>query len=261
MTRAILRPAPLAAATLVLCISGTALDAQQTLGAISGTIADPTNAVLSGATFVLVDDQTAAARSETANVRGGFSFQALPIGSYHLTVSAPGFAQQDLPGITVQADRTATLNITLTTGAVSSGVEVNATPQLDATDPTNGYVLDSATIEKTPLGTSSFTQFATLSPGVHADPLADTGTNTGLGNQNIYANGQRLSSNTFTFNSVLATISSTAPPRRRWRRVVPCSTPVSPFSQTAPSAPTPLSSTPSVKPFPPRRSRPSPRNA
>ncbi len=60
------------------------------------------------------------------------------------------------------------------------------------------------TIENTPLGTGSFTQLATLSPGVHADPLAGTGSNTGLGNQNIYANGQRSSSNTFTFNGVVA---------------------------------------------------------
>ncbi len=198
------RLAPFAAATLALCISSQTLEAQQTLGAISGTIADPTKAIVPGATVVLLNDQTSATRSQTANAQGSYTFQALPIGTYHLTISAPGFANQDLPGILVQADRTATLNITLTTGAISSTVEVTATSQLNTTDPTNGYILDSETIEKTPLGTGSFTQLATLSPGVHADPLADTGTNTGLGNQNIYANGQRLSSNTFTFNSVLA---------------------------------------------------------
>jgi hypothetical protein len=64
-------------------------------------------------------------------------------------------------------------------------------------------VLDATTIDKVPLGTGSFTQLAVLSPGVHADLLADTGTNTGLGNQNVYANGQRLSSNTFTMNGVM----------------------------------------------------------
>jgi hypothetical protein len=34
-------------------------------------------------------------------------------------------------------------------------------------------------------------KLATMSPGVHADALAGTGSNTGLGNRNIYANGQR----------------------------------------------------------------------
>jgi hypothetical protein len=55
-----------------------------------------------------------------------------------------------------------------------------------------------------PLATGSFTQLAVLTPGVSADLLSDTGTNTGLGNQNIWANGQRLSSNTFTFDGVIA---------------------------------------------------------
>jgi hypothetical protein len=41
-----------------------------------------------------------------------------------------------------------------------------------------------------PLGTGSFTQLATLSPGINADFLSGTGTNTGLGNQNIWANEQ-----------------------------------------------------------------------
>ena len=104
----------------------------------------------------------------------------------------------------VQADRTATLPIKLKAGDVALSVDVTANPTLNTTDPTNGYVLDASTIQKIPLATGSFTQLALLSPGVQADLLADTGTNTGLGNQNIYSNGQRSSSNTFTFNNVLA---------------------------------------------------------
>ena len=104
----------------------------------------------------------------------------------------------------IQADRTATLLVKMKVGDVSTSIEVQASPQLNTTEPTNGYVLDATTIENTPLGTGSFTQLATMSPGVHADPLAGTGSNTGLGNQNIYANGQRSSSNTFTFNGVMA---------------------------------------------------------
>ncbi len=185
-----------------LCCDRT--EAQQSLGVITGTVTDPTKAAVPGAAVTAVNNQTAASRSGVSNGQGSYSFQALPIGTYSLTISALGFGSQQIPSILVQADRTSTLNITLSAGSVSTSVDVQATPQLDATDPTNGYVLDAATIESTPLGTGSFTQLATLSPGVHADPLADTGTNTGLGNQNIYANGQRLSSNTFTFNSVLA---------------------------------------------------------
>jgi hypothetical protein len=66
-------------------------------------------------------------------------------------------------------------------------------------------VLDSSTIQNTPLGTGSFTQLAILSPGVNADFLAGSGTNAGLGNQNIWSNGQRDTSNSFTINAISAT--------------------------------------------------------
>ena len=190
-----------AAIVLTVAIS---VHAQQTLGTLSGTVTDATGAILPNTQVSLVNDQTAATRTTNSNGAGNYSFQALPIGTYTLTVTAQGFNTEKLANIPVQADRTATLPIRMNAGAVSTSVDVEAAPALNTTDPTNGYILDAATIESIPLGTGSFTQLAVLSPGVQADVLADTGTNTGLGNQNIYANGQRLSSNTFTFNGVLA---------------------------------------------------------
>jgi hypothetical protein len=77
-------------------------------------------------------------------------------------------------------------------------------PLLNEVDTTNGYVLDENVIRNTPLGTGSFTQLAILSPGVNADFLAGTGSNSGLGNQAIWANGQRDSSNSFVVNGISA---------------------------------------------------------
>lgn len=196
-------------ALLVLCLTTCFTGpfharAQQTLGSVSGTVVDESGAAIAGATISLTSDQTAAARSTTTGANGVYTFKDLRIGTYTFTVSATGFSTEKLPSIQVQADRTATLAIRMKPGQVSSTIEVHATPMLNATDMTNGYVLESAQIAATPLATGSFTQLATLSPGVNADLLPDTGTNTGLGNQNIWANGQRLSSNTFTFNSVIA---------------------------------------------------------
>ena len=76
------------------------------------------------------------------------------------------------------------------------------TPLLNAVDTTNGYVLDKAEIEAIPLPTGSFTGLAILSPGVNAELPAGTGANAGLGNQPIWANGQRDTSNTFLLNGV-----------------------------------------------------------
>ena len=87
-------------------------------------------------------------------------------------------------------------------GTVSTTVEVTATPLMNQVDTTNGYVVDQLTIQDTPLGTGSFTQLAILAPGVHADFLGGGGSNAGLGNQAIFANGQRATSNSFSLNGV-----------------------------------------------------------
>ncbi len=195
--------------SLLLCLAGvfqfpSSGYTQQTLGRINGTITDSSGAVLAETDISITNDQTAAIRQLRAQANGSYAIQDLPVGTYTLSFTHAGFEKQNYPSIQVQADRTITLNVQLKAGSVGESVQVSASPLLNSSDTTNGYVLDSTQISELPLGTGSFTQLAILSPGVSADFLADTGTNTGLGNQNIWANGQRLSSNTFTFDSVLA---------------------------------------------------------
>lgn len=141
------------------------------------------------------------AKTQT-NGNGSYTFSDLQIGNYSVTFALTGFQTQNHPDILIQAGRTTTLNGSLTVGAVSTTVEVSGTPLMNQDDTTVGYVLDSATIQATPLGTGSFTQLALLSPGVNADFLAGSGTNSGLGNQSIWANGQRDSSNSFSVNGI-----------------------------------------------------------
>src|SRR6516164_3368148 len=62
--------------------------------------------------------------------------------------------------------------------------------------------LDTSQIESVPLSTGSFTGVAILSTGVNAELSGGTGVNNGLGNQPIWANGQRDTSNTFLLNGV-----------------------------------------------------------
>ena len=119
-----------------------------------------------------------------------------------MTVTHEGFETTRLPAIEVQEARAATLNTALKIGQVSQSVTVNANPLLNATDTTNGYTLDTQQIALTPLATGSFTQLAVLAPGVNAELLSGLDTNAGLGNQPIWANGQRDTSNTFQVNGV-----------------------------------------------------------
>ena len=73
---------------------------------------------------------------------------------------------------------------------------------MNAVDTTNGYVLEKSQIQSIPLPTGSFTGLAILSPGVNAELPSGSGANAGLGNQPIWANGQRDTSNSFLLNGV-----------------------------------------------------------
>jgi hypothetical protein len=187
-----------------LFVSLNVAHGQGLLGTILGTVTDGSGASVGGAS---IKARNAGTNLEVATITretGLYQIPNLPIGIYTVTIAKPGFQTEVHSQILVQAERSTTLNSTLQVGAVNQTVEVTATPLLNEVDTTNGYVLDEGVIRNTPLGTGSFTQLAILSPGVNADFLAGTGSNSGLGNQAIWANGQRDSSNSFVVNGVSA---------------------------------------------------------
>jgi hypothetical protein len=176
--------------------------AQETLGAIRGTVTDSSGGVVGDATVKALNLATNFEVAAQTKSNGSYVIQDLPAGTYKLTITKNGFKTETDSEILVNGNRTTTLDATLVVGAVSSTVEVNAVPLMNQTDTTVGYVVDTQTIEETPLGTGSFTQLAILSPGVHADFLGGAGSNAGLGNQAIFANGNRDTSNSFSLNGV-----------------------------------------------------------
>lgn len=186
---------------LLLLTSAMGL-AQQTLGGLTGVVADAGGAILPGTTVTVVADQTGLTRTQTAGSNGVYAFQDLPIGTYTVTFSHDGFQKANFPTIQIQGDRTATINASMTVGSFNDSVTVDAVPLMNAVDTTNGYVMDKAQLEAIPLPTGSFTGAAVLTPGVNAELSGGTGVNSGLGNAPIWANGQRDTSNTFLLNGV-----------------------------------------------------------
>ena len=189
---------------LILAVLAFALPAlaQQTLGSLNGTVLDPSGAAIPGASVTVTDAAINVTQSTTTQRTGFYQIFNLPIGSYTVTVSESGFEKTQLTGISVHEAQATTANVTLKIGQTTESVEVVANPMLNATDATNGFSMDSQQIAATPLATGSFTQLAILSPGTNAELLSGLNTNSGLGNQNIQANGQRATSNTMQVNGV-----------------------------------------------------------
>ncbi len=175
---------------------------QQIFGAISGTVLDTTGAAVQDATVKARNIATNLSTTVHSQSSGVFSISNLPAGTYEVTFSKEGFNTESHGEVLVNGDRTTTVDADLKVGAVATKVDVVGTPLMNQVDATTGYVVDQSTIQLTPLGTGSFTQLAILSPGVHADFLGGAGTNAGLGNQAIFANGQRDTSNSFSLNGI-----------------------------------------------------------
>ena len=188
-----------------LLTAGLTAGAQQTLGSLNGTVLDSSGAAVPGSTVTATDAAIGVTRTTKAQSNGFFQIFNLPVGTYSVKATHEGFSTTDLTGVEVQEAGAKTLNLTLKVGNVAESVTVTANPMLNATDTTNGYTLDKDQIAETPLATGSFTQLAVLSPGVNAELLSGVGPNAGLGNQPIWANGQRDTSNTFQVNGVDAT--------------------------------------------------------
>jgi hypothetical protein len=196
---------PLAGAAMMLfMLIGSQLPcpAQQTVGSIAGTVLDASGAVVQDATVKARNIATNFEVTVTSKTSGSYSISNLPVGTYELKFTKQGFETETHTQVLVTSDRTTTVDGALKVGAVSTTVEVSATPLMNQTDATNGYVVDQLTIQDTPLGTGSFTQLAILTPGVHADFLGGAGAQTGLGNQAIFANGNRDTSNSFSLNGI-----------------------------------------------------------
>ncbi len=184
------------------CVCASSLAAQQTTGAIVGTVTDQSGAVVAGAEVKAVAQGTQLTRSAMTSAAGAYTLPDLPIGRYAVTVKREGFATLRIASVEVQSNRTITLPANLSLGEVSTAVQVDANPLLNATDTTNGYVLDREQIANIPQPTGSFTGMAVLTPGVNSELPSGSGASDGLGNMPIWANGQRDTSNSFTINGV-----------------------------------------------------------
>jgi hypothetical protein len=138
---------------------------------VTGTVTDPSGAVVASATVTIHNPVTGFERSATTDAFGNFSFANVPFNPYHLSVNATGFGAyaQD---IDVRSSVPLSLKIPLTVAGSSSTVTVEGGGDLVENEPTFHTDVDRALFDKLPLesASSSISSLVTLStPGVAAD--------------------------------------------------------------------------------------------
>jgi hypothetical protein len=140
--------------------------AQLPTGSISGTITDPSGAVLPGAKVTIKSAQTGQELTLTTSSRGTYTSGPLQPGNYTVSVTAPGFrtTQSTLP---VQVGGVTSGNFALTLGSANELVNVEATAiQVNTEQATVQGVLNASQIETIPFSGRNFLDLATFEPGV-----------------------------------------------------------------------------------------------
>ena len=121
-------------ATLLLLLAAFSFG-QVSKGSISGTIVDPSDAVVANAQVKITEVSTGAVYTSVANATGDFHFNLINPGSYKLEVKAQGFRTLVQTGVVVNSGvETGLAKIRMSVGGANEIVEVNeAAPLIDTT--------------------------------------------------------------------------------------------------------------------------------
>jgi Carboxypeptidase regulatory-like domain/TonB-dependent Receptor Plug Domain len=172
---------------------------QELAATLTGTVTDPTGAVLEGATVVVHSLDTGAdVRSVTTSNIGSFNITNIPAGRYTVTVKTAGFATFVARDVTLYTAEKHTLDVQLKAGAVTERVEVTAeNTSIQTTTAEESGTVTGEQVRELALNNRNFEQLVLLEPGV-ANQLGDEPA-FGLGsNTAISINGARTGANNWT---------------------------------------------------------------
>ena len=197
--------------TVVVVLSVAAAHAQSGGSSISGTILDPSGAVVANAKVQIHNVVSGYDRTTAADSKGNFSFPNVPFNPYHMTVTAEGFAQyaQD---VEIRSALGVNVKVSLTVARSTDTVTVEAGADLVENDPIGHTDVDRGLFDKIPLESqsSSVSSLVTLSaPGVAADSnglfhgLGDHASNSfSVDNQPITDQQSKIFSNQIPVDSI-----------------------------------------------------------
>ena len=183
----------------LLAASISPLSAQRDAASLEGRVVDSSGAVIANASVVAMDTATNFAYRVQSDATGAWTISPVRIGTYTLTISAPGFKQAIVGPITLDVQQRQRADVTLQLGDVSERIEVQGSSPLIQTDSSEtGQVIDSVSMVGFPLNGRNPVQLAQLSVGVTtSEPGArDSG---GFG---FSASGSRSLDNNFLLDGV-----------------------------------------------------------
>ena len=142
-------------------------------------VADQTGAVVKDAKVSVVNTATGDSREAVSGTDGTATFPALSLtGTYTVTVSREGFANEERTGLTLRSGETATIKVTLLAGSQTAEVTIFGTTEGVRADPQIGLPLQTEQISETPL----------LGRKVSSLPLLNSAFRQGKGTGDLFVN-------------------------------------------------------------------------
>ena len=186
---------------------------------ISGTVTDPSGAVIVGATVTAANVDTGVNTTQSTNGQGFYSFQSLPLGNYTISVQQTGFKAYAQTGLVLDVNSALVVDVKLQVGAATEKVEVSSTAlHVDTESTQMGEVITGKEMTDVPLVTRSYTDLLALQPGVISTASQATGAYAGpfisagfpapqvsgdLNSGALSVNGMREAANGFILNGIL----------------------------------------------------------
>lgn len=190
----------ISAITLALTVFCGSVSAQTITGSITGTVTDPTGAVVPGARVVATNIGTNLTYPGSSNEAGIYNLLFLPPGAYKLTVELSGFKTAALADLRILGNQASRVDVALEIGESVQTVEVTGVaPILQSESTQTGDTLTSAKLTSLPLKSRNFVALTLLVPGaVSPNP---EGMNSRFGAR-PYVNGNREQTNNFMLDGV-----------------------------------------------------------
>src|SRR5437016_6189231 len=177
-------------------------------GAISGTVTDSSGRVIGNVQITINNLATGVTRDVTTNDEGFYSAPNLLPGMYQAKFSAKGFKTEARSGIALTVGATEVLDLTMKVGTAVETIQVTGeAPAVQLATSDISAVVNATTVRELPLNGRSWTDLATLQPGVdaiHTQPDFAAGTdrgNRGFGQQ-LTISGARPQQNNYRLDGV-----------------------------------------------------------
>ncbi len=202
-------------ALLAALLAGTTLWAQVSTSRIEGSVSDPTGALIPGATVTATNDATGAVHKAATTSAGTYAFPSLNVGSYTVSVDAPGFKRWVSTKNILTVGAPLVVDAKLEVGTVTSTVEVEASFQrLETTNATVSDIVTHHEVVELPLNGRNPLNLIVLEPGV----LQRTNNAAGSG---THVFGSRDRAHNVTVDGIDANESSVPNPQSNILRLTP----------------------------------------